>query len=228
MDFKEEQWDESYKRGDNFVFYPHEEVIRFVSKYIKKRVGLDKYITIREMNKCLDLGCGIGRHVIYLNDMKFDANGIDLSKDAICFAKNWVKKLGKNELIDKLTVGSITEMPYDDKYFDFVVSHGVLDSMPFDIAKMAIKETHRTMKDSGLFYFDVISGDDNEHYREYNAEEIVSSEHEQGTIQSYYNWQKINELLQNIFVIKEAALIKRDSVISKSTNSRFHVIVEKI
>jgi len=40
----QEAWEESYRRGDNFVFYPHEEVIRFVSKYIRKRVGLNEFV----------------------------------------------------------------------------------------------------------------------------------------------------------------------------------------
>ncbi len=32
---KKEFWEESYLKKDNFVFYPHEEVIRFFSKYIR-------------------------------------------------------------------------------------------------------------------------------------------------------------------------------------------------
>ena len=37
-------WEKSYLRGDNHVFYPHEEVIRFVSKYIRKRVGFNEFL----------------------------------------------------------------------------------------------------------------------------------------------------------------------------------------
>ena len=31
---KKDEWDESYKNKDNYMFYPHEDVIRFISKYI--------------------------------------------------------------------------------------------------------------------------------------------------------------------------------------------------
>ena len=44
MNLKKKEWNQSYKNKDNFIFYPHEEVIRFISKYIKKRIGLNKYI----------------------------------------------------------------------------------------------------------------------------------------------------------------------------------------
>ena len=36
---RKEEWESSYGSGDNMVFYPHEEVIRFVSRFIKKRLG---------------------------------------------------------------------------------------------------------------------------------------------------------------------------------------------
>ena len=31
MDLKQREWDKSYTQKNNFVFYPHEEVIRFTS-----------------------------------------------------------------------------------------------------------------------------------------------------------------------------------------------------
>lgn len=228
MDFKEKEWNNSYKNRDNFVFYPHEEVIRFVSKYIRKKVGIDEFVKLKDMNRCLDLGCGIGRHVIYLDDMKFEAYGIDLSEEAVKFAKKWCDSLDKCELKDRFTVGSITHMPYKDNFFDFVVSHGVLDSMNFDIAREAILEMYRVMKKDGMIYFDVVSGCDYEHYREYDGEEIVETQHESGTVQSYFNWNKINLLLKDKFKIKEAILVQRESVINQSKNSRYHIIAEKI
>lgn len=59
MDFKKEEWDNSYKKKDNFTFYPNEEVIRFVSKYIKKKIDIKEYYIKANLRKCLDLSCGI-------------------------------------------------------------------------------------------------------------------------------------------------------------------------
>lgn len=50
-DVKKDKWDAIYKNKDNFVFYLHEEVIRFVSKYIRKRVGDKNYIDKKDFEK---------------------------------------------------------------------------------------------------------------------------------------------------------------------------------
>jgi len=228
VELKKGEWNNSYKNKDNFVFYPHEEIIRFISKYIRKRICINQFKDITNMTKGLDLGCGIGRHVMYLDDMNFEAYGIDLSDEAINLAKEWCEKLGKHELKNRLVVGTVTNMPYEDNFFDFVISHGVLDSMTFDIAKEAIEDTCRVMKKEGLLYFDVVSGCDYEHYREYDGEEIVETEHENGTIQSYFNWNKINLLIGDKFKIKECFLIQRESIISKAKNSRYHIVAQKM
>ena len=119
-------------------------------------------------------------------------------------------------------------MPYENNNFDFVVSHGVIDSMSNKIAKKAIKETHRVMKKDGLFYLDLISGADYEHDSEYVGEAVVNTDMEKGTIQSYYSWSKINDLLGMQFKIIDAVLIVRKSIIRKGKDTRYHLILQKI
>ena len=227
MDAKKKEWNTSYQNKDNFVFYPHEEVIRFVSKYIKKRTGFSDFELIGEAGKCLDLGCGIGRHLIYLDEMEMEPFGIDLSDYAINYAKEWFRDVNKEYLIDHLTVGPVVALPYANGYFDFVISHGVLDSMEFKIAIAAVQEVNRVLKDDGLFYFDVVSGNDYEHYREYAGEELVKGDHERNTVQSYFNYEKIKNLIGDAFEIEECVLIQRESVVRRAKNSRYHVTVKK-
>lgn len=83
-------WNEAYDRGGNIVFYPHEEIIRFVNRYVKKRAGIKEFIPIMDMLSeqeyqfaSLDLGCGIGRHVKFLDEFGLNPYGIDLSGTAI-------------------------------------------------------------------------------------------------------------------------------------------------
>jgi Methylase involved in ubiquinone/menaquinone biosynthesis len=168
MDTKKNEWNNSYINKDNYVFYPHEEIIRFVSKYIKKRVGISDFKPIIEEEKGLDMGCGIGRHIIYLDEMELEPYGIDISDYAIEYAKKWFYHENKTHLIDRLTVGSVEQFPYEDNSFDFVISHGVLDSMEFNTAVIGVLEVFRVLKKGCYFYFDVVSGDDFNHYREYS------------------------------------------------------------
>lgn len=227
MDIKKKEWNASYKHKDNFVFYPHEEVIRFVSKYVKKRTGFSDFQLIGRAGKCLDLGCGIGRHLIYLDEMEMEPFGIDLSDYAINYAKEWFRVVNREHLVDRLTVGSVDVLPYENGFFDFVISHGVLDSMEFKTAISGVQEVNRVLKDDGYFYFDVVSGDDFEHYREYAGEELVKNVHEKNTIQSYFNYEKIKVLIGDNFEIEECVIIQRESVINRVKNSRYHVTVKK-
>lgn len=231
MDNKQGEWDKSYQNLDNFVFYPHEEVIRFVSKYISKRTGLDEkkdVVSGPEKARILDLGCGIGRHVIYGHEMGLDSYGIDLSGAAIQVATEWANRKGMSESSRKILQGDIRQLPWDDGYFNFAVSHGVLDSMPFEFAQVACVELAKKMAKGGLFYCDLISGDDSRHSREYNGEEEVATNHEHGTIQLYFNLSKIYSMIDGVFKIVECILIRREEVLRGGYASRYHLILEKV
>lgn len=78
--------------------------------------------------------------------MELEAYGIDLSAEAIKKAYEWYEKTSKDNLKQRLTIGVVTKMPYQEETFDFVVSHGVLDSMYFEIAKQAIREVKELLK----------------------------------------------------------------------------------
>jgi len=227
---KSEKWDVSYAKKDNFVFYPHEEVIRFVSKYISKKVDFNgsfkKNHQLDYNPKILDLGCGIGRHVKFVCEYNLDGYGIDFSSEAIKIAKGFLAINNISELDKRLIVGETSALPFHDNFFDFAISHGVLDSMPFEIAKKSIKELSRCLTPSGLAYIDVISGDDNAHYPQYSLEELVETDHEKGTIQSFFNWSKIENMVENFFLIKEASLIKNISQTTSTIKSRYHIVLE--
>ncbi len=223
MDLKEKEWNESYNRKENFVFYPHEEVIRFVSKYIKQKQGINSFIEKQKVDKALVLGCGIGRHVLFLDDFDIESHGIDLSNEAIEFAQKWFKSKGREYLNENLVVGTSTDLPYNKNMFDFIISHGVIDSMDLDIAKKTISEANRVLKSNGLFYFDLITNEKKE-----AKKKIVKTSHEKGTVQYYYNDEGIDNLLNGLFEIKEKILVKRTNLISEFSSHRYHIIAEKI
>lgn len=224
-------WEKSYENRDNFVFYPHEEVIRFVSKYIRKRTGLNEYVDVAPHEKgkrVLDLGCGIGRHVVYCHEMGLEAYGIDLSEVAIKVAREWAVQKQFANPQDLILQGDIISLPWGNNFFDYAVSHGVLDSMPFEIAKSACIELARAMLVGGLFYCDLISGDDSQHAREFSGEEVVNTAHELGTIQLYFNMGKILAMIDGVFEVVESNLIRREDVLRGGYTSRYHLVLRKI
>lgn len=230
MENKKDAWERSYRNRDNFVFYPHEEVIRFVARHIRKRVGLTEFSDaspLARTARILDLGCGIGRHVLYLRELGLSAYGIDLSESALEVARTWASAKGLTQTTDLFVQGDIRQLPWPDDHFQFAVSHGVLDSMPFEIARTACLELSRKMSNGGLFYCDLVSGDDSLHAPEYCGEEIVKTRHELDTVQSYFNMHRIEALFDGAFLIQECVLIRREDTKRGQHGSRFHLTLQK-
>lgn len=233
MNFKEEgqdKWNKAYSRGGNIVFYPHEEIIRFVNKYIRKRLGVNEFKNIMKLSDnewnnftSLDLGCGIGRHIIFLEEFGLNPSGIDLSDKAISEGKHWFNTINKGYLADKITVGSVAELPYDNESFNICISHGVLDSMPRDIAKRGISEVYRVLKKRGIMYLDLIMNTEIG-----NNDVEVQSGYEKGTIQSYFTVDSIKEFIGDKVEIIEFKIISRGDENGIVHNRRAHLVIQKI
>jgi ubiquinone/menaquinone biosynthesis C-methylase UbiE len=230
MDDRKGQWEVSYQNRQNFVFYPCEELIRFVARYLRKRVGLDQYEDRHAFGRpprWLDLGCGIGRHVVYGHEAGMDVHGIDLSANAVAMARQWAARAGVSDTEKRICQGSADALPWPDGHFDVVISHGVLDSMPFAIAQKAVGEVQRVLAKGGLFYCDLISGDDSAHAREFAGEQVVSIEHEKDTIQSYFNFARIQQLFANRLELLECQLVQRTDVLKGPFIGRYHLVLRK-
>lgn len=229
LDNQKSAWELSYGRAENFVFYPHEEIIRFIAKYVRKKTGLDKYIDRMDVPvKILDVGCGIGTQICYYLEMGFDPYGFDLSENAINMTKERLEKLGHADMGDHVMQADITKLPWTTGFFNIVSACSVLDSMPYAIAKIGIAEVSRVMQPGGLFYCDLISGDEMGYCREYDGEVFVSTVHEKGTIQSYFNFTKIKDMIEGHFEIVEGYLIKKFGLLEKYESSRTHLVLRNI
>ena len=107
----------------------------------------------RKVKRVLDLGCGSGRHLVYLAKKGFDTYGIDSSPTGIRLAKKWLKE---EHLKAHLKTQDIYQrLPYRNESFDAIVSTQVLHhNYPSNIKKL-IKEIERVLEDDGILYFTV-------------------------------------------------------------------------
>lgn len=161
-------------------------------------------------------GCGMGRHLAYLTEMRFAAYGIELSDVAVAHASEWLRRLGVND--PQAITGSVSTLPWDDGMFDAAVSHAVLDSMPFAVAEAAVRELRRVVKPGSWVYVDLIASTDGTAF-----EEVVTGSHETGTVQSYFDTAKINRLL-SLFEIEELYLSTTNAVKGARQSARWHAI----
>lgn len=223
---KKDEWDQSYARGENFIFFPKEEVVKFLNRFVRKKDGINFHTDILELStqpKALDLGCGVGRQTVLLQEFGFNSFGVDISQVALDKAKKTSKALGYNMennfvLIDKI------RLPFDDDFFEIAISDSVLDSMNFSFACEYMAELDRTVK--SLVYLNLISSDSSGGYQ---AEDVlVEDKHEEGTIQSYYDVNRVKELIKDTrFEIVQLNLNKVENLMNNTLSARFNIVLKK-
>ncbi len=231
-DFRRSEWDASYTRGENFMFYPKEETVKFLNRHVRKRTGVTTFrdvLTPTEPGAALrglDFGCGIGRQAILLQEFGIEAFGVDISPASIATAHTLADHFRYPELKARLTVVSELELPFADDFFDVTISSGVLDSMPFEMARRCMRELDRVTRRLG--FIDLISGDDSLRHPEFANEVTVATPHEAGTVQSYFNFAKVEALIADTaFNIQTCRLMTEQSVVDRFRYSRYHVVLAK-
>ncbi len=203
MALSEAQVWNSAKICEDPAWYPNEQMVRFIVKYLRKRTGLDAWKSHRQVRRVLDLGCGTGRHVKLLAEQKFEVHGLDISWVSVQFASRWMRILKQPA---SLAVASSCQLPYRSGSFDVIVSHGVLDHMTLDDARVTAGEVRRILAPDGLFYLDLISKADSTYGqgKQIDPETFIVPEGiEAGAVQRFYDPNEIETLLGDLFELKE-------------------------
>lgn len=143
----------------------------------------------------LDLGCGAGRHCIYLGKNGFDVIGVDVSKSALKITKKWIQK----EKLKNVAVvrGTMDAIPFGDRHFDAVISVSVIHhALKKDIAH-TVNEIRRVLRKMGLFIANLASVED---HRYGEGEEV-----EAGTYRILEHFGKNCEELHHFFTKQEVS-----------------------
>ncbi len=131
----EEEWEKTYNSNTfrNKNEYPDIEVVGFIMR---------NFGAVKDKSKIriLDLGCGWGNNLSFLEDKGFDYYGIDFSKTAV----EHCKKSFKN-----IFCGDIAELPYEDNFFDCVFDRCSVQHNDFKKQKKIISEVKRVLKKGG-------------------------------------------------------------------------------
>lgn len=126
-------WESQFKVKGRIWDEPDPQVIEFAK-------------TLEKGSRILDLGCGTGRHLVYLAGQGFEMYGTDISSAGIQECKKWLREKG---LKAKLEVEDFEKISYPDEFFDAVIStktihHGVLKKI-----KNCVEEIYRVTKKGG-------------------------------------------------------------------------------
>jgi SAM-dependent methyltransferase len=102
----------------------------------------------------LDLGCGLGRHSVYMAKKGFNVSALDISEEGARHTREWA---GKEQLAVDVKVGNMLALPYDDKSFDCIMAYNVIYHTNTAGFIEAVKEIDRVLKPGGELFITLIS-----------------------------------------------------------------------
>jgi SAM-dependent methyltransferase len=88
--------------------------------------------------RILDVGCGTGANLLMLSQYG-DAEGVDVSEDALAFCRE--------RGLEKVKLGAAEKLPYDDGTFDLVTALDVVEHLDNDLA--GLREMQRVLRPGG-------------------------------------------------------------------------------
>lgn len=109
--------------------------------------------TYDNCKKVLDAGCGGGRNLIYFLRNGYEVYGIDPNPNAISTVKQLSQTLTDANSKENFVVASAENLPFDDNYFDLVISSAVLHfaNNPDHFDNM-IRSMWRVLKPGGYLF----------------------------------------------------------------------------
>lgn len=134
------EFGEEYFDGDSLVGYGG---YTYDKRWIRVAKKMKEHYGLSDDAKVLDVGCAKGYLVYDFMPLlpNGEVRGIDISEYAISQAFEEVRPF--------LQVGSATHLPFEDNYFDLVISINVIHNLDYDGCVKALSEIERvTRKDA--------------------------------------------------------------------------------
>ena len=138
----DKRWQTETGRAD--WLKPGPDVVQFIQQFKPSASGL----------RVLDLGCGVGRHALYLAESGFETYGLDGSEAGLSYAKQAARDLN---LDIHFTQGSMEALPYDSAFFDYVLAFNVIYHSDPTVVSRCVAEIHRVLKPDCFFQGTMLS-----------------------------------------------------------------------
>ena len=147
--------------------------------------------TIKVFKDCnykriLDLGCGYGKHSIYLSQNDFNITSIDINKQAI----EWLEKYIDANHVSNINVikADINDLPFENNYFDGIICSSVIHHQGLKEIKNSISEMYRVLQANGYILVDFMSIEDDSFGlgKEIEKNTFVGSRQGEENIPHYY------------------------------------------
>jgi len=193
------QWDQILREEWYSQEEPDEIVVNFVAPLKKKSKRM----------RVLDLGCGAGRHQVYLTKQGFEAHGIDISQTGLQLTK---ERLKTQKLDGHLIRCDMKMLPYVDLCFDAVISLHTIYHQKLKGVQETVSEIKRVLRKKGNMLLNFLSKRTYSYGKGVEIEENTFVEQE-GTEKGVIHHFTDKEELKHLFVgfkIDELKLVERE------------------
>ena len=134
-------WNRAYKERPYIEQLPHNGVVKFINQFNREK-----------SSKVLDLGCGDGRHLIFLAQKDYISVGVDNAIWGLRRAKEWAEK---ETLKIRLVYADVCFLPLESESFDQIISIQVIHHQRLKSIQKTIDGVRRLLRTNGVFYFTV-------------------------------------------------------------------------
>ena len=144
---KEEAWREFHekKAKRNYPQWPNEVMLKlFFGSYLKNAINLENN------QRVLDIGCGFGQNLLPFLDKGCECYGVEIDSGICELTTLLLKDRGYDA---NIKVGSNTNLPFEDNFFDYLLSVNVVHYEGNEEKILAaLKEYNRVLKPGGRLF----------------------------------------------------------------------------
>lgn len=157
------QW--LYEKREAFLRYPADWIIRFHNMYLKQHLPT---------GRVLDYGCGSGNNGIFLIEKGYEVYGVDVAPAATHLVELNLQSRGLDlKYAEKFQIipVDLKRLPFEDNFFDFVLSNQVLYYLPSEQRiREVCREMARVLRPGGLVFFTMLGP--RNYYIQYHTKRI--------------------------------------------------------
>ena len=153
-------------------------------------------------NKVYDLGCGIGRNLLFLIDMGFDVYGSDYSLDAVMDVNSRLENANYPHRVKHESMTDITE---PDQSYDAVIAYNVVYHAYLADMIKTLENIYRILKPSGSLLITFQSKTSPSYKKELEIEDgttIKKEGHETGILHHFVDRDEIMKLLTGYRIVE--------------------------
>ncbi len=134
-------WERVYAKGEYLQQPIHPELVEVIKRFESQAV---KHV--------LDLGCGSGRHTVFLAKHGFEVFGLDIAPSGLSATLQLLAEAG---LTAQVVLSDIQRLPYEDDFFDAIISVQVIHHNRLRDIEATVAEMWRVLKPHGLVWVTV-------------------------------------------------------------------------